>query len=87
MKINLKVRFKNPTFWMTFIPALATFIYTTLGLFNIVPKVSEDEVVNVITVIITFLANLGVLNDPTIKGMSDSSRAMDYQEPQENANH
>ncbi len=81
MKINLLVRFKNPAFWLGFIPALTTFIYTVLGLLDIVPPISKDQIENVASVIITFLATIGVLIDPTTYGTSDSVRALNYDEP------
>ena len=86
MKINLLVRFKNKAFWVGFIPALTTFIYTTLGLFGIVPKISQEQIINVTGVIVSFLAVLGVLVDPTVEGLSDSDRALGYTNPVKNAN-
>jgi phi LC3 family holin len=82
MKINLKVRAKNPLFWLTIIPATATFVYTVLGCFEIVPPISEETLVNALTAIITALSTLGVLVDPTTTGVSDSERALSYTEPQ-----
>lgn len=82
MKMNLKVRFKNPVFWLTMIPALATFVYTMFGLFGVVPSISEDTLINALTAIITALTTLGVLTDPTTKGVSDSERALEYKKPQ-----
>lgn len=81
MKINWKVRLKNPVFWMTMIPALASFVYTVLGCFGVVPSISEDVLVNALTSIITALATVGVLVDPTTKNVSDSNKAMMYSEP------
>lgn len=81
MKINWKVRLKNPVFWMTMIPALASFVYTVLGCFGVIPSISEDVLVNALTSIITALATVGVLVDPTTKNVSDSDRAMMYSEP------
>lgn len=81
--MNLKVRLKNVTFWITFLPMCVSFIYQVLSLFNIVPKISENDVINVITTIITFLGNIGVLIDPTTKGITDSSQAMTYEVPKE----
>ena len=81
MKINLKVRFKNPVFWLTVIPAAVTFIYTVLGAFGVVPALSQDVVVNIVTAIITALTTIGVLIDPTTKGVGDSERALGYNEP------
>ncbi len=81
MKINFKVRLKNPVFWLTIIPAAATFIYSMLGCFDIVPRISEDVLVNALTGIVTALTTLGVLVDPTTKGIGDSERAMSYTDP------
>lgn len=81
MKLNIKVRLKNPVFWLTIIPASITFIYTVLGCFNIVPTVSEDTLLNAITAIITALSTLGVLVDPTTSGVNDSARALSYDKP------
>lgn len=81
MKINLKVRFKNPVFWLTVIPALVTFVYTVLGACGAVPAVSEDMIINIITAVVSALTALGVLVDPTTKGVGDSERALGYDEP------
>lgn len=81
MKLNLKVRLKNPVFWLTVIPALLAFIYSLLGAFGIVPALSEDTAVKILTSVVTALATLGVLVDPTTSGISDSNRAMNYTEP------
>ena len=81
--MNLEVRLKNVTFWITFLPMCVSFIYQVLSLFNIVPKISENDVINVITTIITFLGNIGVLIDPTTKGITDSRQAMTYETPKE----
>lgn len=81
MKINWKVRIKNPVFWLTAVPAVLTVVYTILGLFGIVPTISEDTIINALTAIISALSALGVLVDPTTKGVQDSERALSYDEP------
>lgn len=78
MKINWKARFKNKTFLITFIALLISFVYQMLGLFGVVPSISEDSIVNFITIIINILATLGVVVDPTTDGIKDSDRAMLY---------
>ncbi len=85
MKINWKVRLKNPVFWLTAIPTVIACVYTILGLFGVVPTVSEDMIVNAFTAIISVLSALGVLVDPTTKGVQDSERAMEYDEPNDGA--
>lgn len=82
MKLNLKVRMKNPIFWLTIIPAVVTLVYTILGLFGVVPSISEDSLVNSITTVISVLTTLGVLVDPTTSGVNDSERALTYEKPQ-----
>lgn len=81
MKINLKVRFKNPVFWLTVIPAAVTFIYTVLGAVGVVPAISQDMIVNIVTALVSALTTLGVLVDPTTKGVGDSERALGYDTP------
>lgn len=81
MKINFVVRMKNAYFWMTFIPALVSFIYTVLSLFDIVPSISESMIIQIASAIITALTTMGVLIDPTTEGIFDSARAMLYNKP------
>lgn len=81
MKINWKVRLKNPTFWITVIPAIITVIYAVLALFDVVPNVAEETLVNGFMALMSVLATLGIVVDPTTKGISDSDRAMNYNEP------
>ena len=85
MKINLKVCFKNPVFWLTVIPAVITLVYTVLGAVGVVPSLSDDVVVNIITALISALTTVGVLVDPTTKGVGDSERAMGYDAPNDDS--
>lgn len=82
MKLNLKVRMKNPLFWVTIVPAVLSCVYTVLGCFGIVPSISQDDIINTIMPIITALTTVGVLVDPTTKGVGDSERALSYTDPQ-----
>jgi phi LC3 family holin len=81
MKINWKVRLKNPTFWITVIPAIITVIYAVLALFDVIPNVAEETLVNGFIAVMSVLATLGIVVDPTTKGVSDSERAMTYEKP------
>lgn len=81
MKINWKVRLRNPMFWLTFVPVLTTFVYSVLGLFGIVPRFSEDAAVNALSAAVSALTAIGVLVDPTTKGVCDSKEALEYKEP------
>lgn len=81
MTINWKVRFKNKVWLASFIGAIVTFVFTMLELFGVVPGVTEDLVMQGVKAILVILAGVGVLVDPTTKGMSDSERALAYEEP------
>lgn len=79
MKINWKVRFKNKAFVVSFVTVVVTFVYQILALLGITPALSESVVMNLITTVINALVMLGVLVDPTTKGIKDSDRAMMYE--------
>ena len=81
MNINWKVRIKNPVFWGTVIPAVVSAVYAVLGALGVVAPIAESEVINLAAVIIGVLTTLGVLVDPTTKGLSDSHMAMTYKAP------
>lgn len=81
MKINWKVRIKNKV-WLASIAALiVSFVYDFLAMFEIVPNVGEEWVMNVINTVLMLLSMLGVVVDPTTTGLSDSERALEYTEP------
>ena len=81
MKMNWKVRFKNKTWLSCFIAAIVSFIYTMLGMFDVMPSVTKDSVMNVISAVLMMLSLMGVIVDPTTLGLNDSKRAMSYEEP------
>ena len=80
--MNIVVRFKNPAFLVTFSAVVVAFVYQVLGMFDIVPSISENDMVNTISLVINLLSMLGVLVDPTTKGVWDSDRAMNYETPE-----
>lgn len=78
MKINWKVRLQNKTFLLSLIGLVITLVYQVLGLFDIVPSISENEIVNIVGMVINLLGVLGVVVDPTTDGINDSTRALTY---------
>ena len=82
-KINWKVRVLNKTFWLTLVPALALLLQTFLAVFNIKLELGEtiDKLLVFINALFAVLMIVGIVNDPTTAGLSDSSRALDYHEP------
>nr|DAT23934.1 MAG TPA: holin [Caudoviricetes sp.] len=83
MMINWKVRILNKTFWLTLVPALALLLQTFLSVFGV--KIELGETINKLLVFINALFGVlvivGIVNDPTTSGISDSSRAMTYERP------
>ena len=84
-KINWKVRVLNKTFWLTLVPALALLLQTFLAVFNIRLELGEtiDKLLVFINALFAVFVIVGVVNDPTTAGLSDSSRALNYTEPSE----
>ena len=81
MKLNWKVRFKNKTWLSMFLSLIVGFVFNILKMFDIVPAITENLVMNIIGQVLTLLGLLGVIVDPTTAGVSDSNRAMGYDEP------
>lgn len=83
MQINWKVRIKNPTFWVTLIPAVLLLIQCLLVPFGISwdYSVISEQLVNIVNAIFAVLAILGITVDMTTAGLSDSERAMTYNQP------
>ncbi len=79
--INWKVRFKNKTWLALFISLIVGFVFNILKLFDIVPTVTENQIMNIVMQVLEFLGLVGVLVDPTTAGIADSNRAMSYDEP------
>ena len=85
MRINWKVRFKNKIWLGSFLSLIVSFAYSMLGLFDVFPAVTRNNVVEILNQILTFLGLIGVIADPTTAGLGDSERAMGYEEPWEDA--
>lgn len=81
MKLNWKVRFRNKTWLSMFISLIVGFIFNLLKLFDVVPAVTENLVMNIVGQVLTILGLFGVIVDPTTAGIGDSNRAMTYEEP------
>lgn len=83
MKINLLVRLKNKTFWLSLIPALLLVVQTVASLFgyNWDFVVLNQQIAAIINAVFAVLTILGVVVDPTTAGFGDSQRALSYTEP------
>lgn len=84
-KINWIVRVKNKNFWLTIIPALLLLIQVVAAVFGYSLDLGElgNKLLAVVNAAFAFLAALGIVNDPTTHGFSDSDLAMTYTKPKE----
>ncbi len=83
MKINWIVRLKNKTFWLTAIPALLLLGSQIVALFGVTWDYTPlaQQLSAICGTVFGLLALVGVVNDPTTDGVSDSSQAMSYTQP------
>ena len=81
--INWKVRVKNKTFWLSLIPAALLLAQVVAAVFGLNLDLGElgNRLLAVVNALFAVLAILGVVNDPTTAGVSDSARALTYDKP------
>lgn len=81
--INWRVRLLNKNFWLAIIPALLLLAQTVLAVFGITFDFGDigNKLLNVVNAVFGVLVILGVVNDPTTNGASDSLRALGYEKP------
>lgn len=88
MKINWKVRIRNPYFWLQIGIAILMPILAYLGLtvedlttWSKVGQVLLEAVSNPYVLGLVVVSVFNAIQDPTTKGLSDSENAMTYTEP------
>lgn len=90
MKINWKVRVKNPLFWVEIGAAILLPILAYLGLswedmtsWSALGEVLLSAIQNPVIVVATVVSVWNAITDPTTKGVSDSEQALTYTKPKE----
>ena len=80
--INWIVRIKNKDFWLTLIPAVLLLIQVVLAPFGYQWDfgVLNEQLAAIINALFAVLVILGVVNDPTTEGITDSRQALTYKE-------
>jgi phi LC3 family holin len=90
MKINWKVRFKNPVFLFQLFLAVAVPIGAYFGLtgqdittWGILINVILDALSNPYVLFLIGVSVFNALTDPVVRGLSDSSQALRYERPKD----
>lgn len=86
--INWKVRIKNPVFWVQIVAAIVLPILTYLGLswedmtsWAALGSIFVQAVSNPVILVSVVVSVWNAINDPTTKGLSDSTRSLTYDKP------
>lgn len=81
--INWKIRVKNINFWLTIIPATLLLVQVVAAVFGFTLDLGDlgNKLIAVVNAVFGVMAILGVVNDPTTAGLTDSDMAMTYDEP------
>lgn len=79
--INWKVRLQSGSWWMGIISAVVVAIFAILKMCKVELSVTQDDIINAATLILMIPASIGVMTDPTTKGVSDSEQALTYDTP------
>lgn len=83
--MNLKLRFKNKATLLALMLCIVAFVYQVCGIIGVVPPVAQADIVQLIGIVLNILVGLGVLVDPTTKGITDSTQALTYTAPKSNS--
>lgn len=83
--INWTVRFKNKSFWLSFIPAVLLLVQVVAALFGFELDLGDigNRLIDVVNAVFAVLAILGIVTDPTTSGVTDSKQALTYDKPKE----
>lgn len=83
MNINWKLRLQNKATLTTLCVSVVTAIYCILAAFGITPSVTQEQAMNLVCAVISIACSVGIVVDPTTKGVGDSEQAMAYEEPKQ----
>ena len=77
MKINWALRLKNRAWLAALLATVTSFVFDLLALFGVTSPVGEENVLSAISALLTLLAALGVVIDPTTPGVRDADEVME----------
>lgn len=81
MNINWKVRLKQKSFWVAILSALILFGQNIAKAIGYDIEIYTQNLTDTINSFLGVLVLIGVVQDPTTSGVSDSRQALEYEEP------
>lgn len=81
MKINWKLRLKNKATLTALGGATLVFVYSVANALGVTLPVEQAQVTDFLAALLVLLVSLGIVVDPTTKGVDDSEQAMGYDSP------
>lgn len=82
-KVNWKVRVQKKSFWMAIVSSLAIFVNSVAQAFGLDYSTQVQSAVDGATGLLAILAGIGVIDDMTTKGISDSGIVQTYTKPRD----
>lgn len=84
--MNWKLRFKNKAVLTGLVGAVLLFIKQVTEVFGLDLSIQLEQIGSLIGAILTLLAGLGIVVDPTSKGVKDSGIVQTYNKPRDSKN-
>ena len=82
MKINWKVRLKHKPFLVSLFALLLLLVQQVAAIFGVDTTIYNAQATELFNTVLSILVLIGVVIDPTTESISDSKRALTYDEPQ-----
>ena len=82
MGINWKLRLQNKVTLLAILGDIVAIVFSIISLVQ-TKDFTYESIMHIISLVVEVLVLLGIVVDPTTKGMGDSKQAMNYEEPKE----
>lgn len=85
MKINWKIRLKHKPFLVAAFALLLLLVQQIGALIGFDTTIYNERVTELFNTVLAFLVLIGVVVDPTTEGTNDSTQALKYDKPKDDA--